>query len=94
MIKLLSIKSNLINFIPEYKFKTLVVDVTNLEYLKNMGYSEKESTKALIQNGNSYDRAANWLFRGAPDYSINGKFKEYMESDSPLKLRYYLQVTF
>ena len=95
MIKLLSIKSNLINFIPEYKFKSVaVVDVTNLEYLKNMGYSEKKSTKALIQNGNSYDRAANWLFRGAPDYSINGKFKEYMESDSPLKLRYYLQVTF
>ena len=95
MIKLLSIKSNLINFIPEYKFKSVaVVDVTNLEYLKNMGYSEKESTQALIQNGNSYDRAANWLFRGAPDYSINREFKEYMESDSPLKLRYYLQVTF
>ena len=95
MIKLLSIKSNLINFIPEYKFKSVaVVDVTNLEYLKNMGYSDKESTQALIQNGNSYDRAANWLFRDAPDYSINREFKKYMESDSPLKLRYYLQVTF
>ena len=75
MIKLLSLKSNLINFIPEYKFKSvMVVDAENLGYLMNLGYSETQSTQALIQNENSYDRAAKWLLSGATVYPINSKF--------------------
>ena len=95
MIKLLSLKSNLINFIPEYKFKSvMVVDAENLGYLMNLGYSETQSTQALIQNENSYDRAAKWLLSGATVYPINSKFNKYMKSDKPLKLRYYLQIKF
>lgn len=95
MIKLLSLKSHLINFIPEYKFKPVIeVDVKHLKHLMNLGFSETQSTNALIQNGNSHEKAENWLLLGGPDYPFNDKFNEYMQSDKPLKLRYYLQVDF
>ena len=48
----------------------------------------------LNQNGNSQEKAEELELYWRSDYPFNDKFNEYMHSDKPLKLRYYLQVDF
>ena len=79
MIKLLSVKPDLINFIPEYKLKpVMILDMTNLTRLLNLGYGEPQATNALMHNGNSYDRAEKWLLEGEPKYRVNEQFNLYV----------------